>query len=243
MSTGLELLTARPRGERGFTLVEVMIALILGLIVSSATLAIVISSVGLSANYSDRVDANQQGRLALEKMTQALNSSCVTPNQPPILAGSSSTSLVFYSAMNDTPGPIPSQITISLPATQPGLFTLSTQTLTGTPPNWVYTAQAPNVFTLAPWAAQSGPAGNRIPLFQYYGYTSGGTISPVAFTLAGGVLSTAQAAATAEVAINFQVLPSDDWNTTGRPVDFSDAVVFRVTPPSSSANAANLPCA
>jgi prepilin-type N-terminal cleavage/methylation domain-containing protein len=245
MPTKPELLTARLRDERGFTLVEVMIALVIGLVVSSATLAIVIISVHLSSNYTDRVDANQQGRLAMEKITQALNSSCVTPNQPPVLSGSSSTSLTFYSALNDTPGPVPSLITVTTAGTptQAAPLTMTTTVLTGTPPNWVpFTPLQVQVFTLASWAAESVSAGSPTPIFQYYGYGSGGTISPTAFVLTGGVLSTAQAAATAEVQISYQVLPSDDWNATGRPADFTDAVVFRLTPPSSSANAANLPC-
>ena len=81
MSDEPELLTSRLRDERGFTLVEVMVALAIGLVVSTATLAIVIVSVHLGSNYTDRVDANQQGRLAMERITQALNSSCVTPTR------------------------------------------------------------------------------------------------------------------------------------------------------------------
>ncbi len=129
-----ELLTPRLRGERGFTLVEVMVASMIGLVVSSATLAIVIVSVHLGSNYTDRVDANQQGRLAMEKITQALNSSCVTPNQPPILAGSTGTSATFYSGIGDTPGAPPNQVTVSLASTQPAPLEMSTQPLTGTAP-------------------------------------------------------------------------------------------------------------
>ena len=73
MSEQPELLTARLRDERGFTLVEVMVALAIGLVVSTATLAIVIVSVHLGSNFTNRVDANQQGRIAMEKVTQALN--------------------------------------------------------------------------------------------------------------------------------------------------------------------------
>jgi Tfp pilus assembly protein PilW len=54
-----------------------MVALLLGIIVSAATLAIVITSVHLTSNYDDRVDATQQGRDAMLKITQALNTSCV----------------------------------------------------------------------------------------------------------------------------------------------------------------------
>ena len=78
-----------------------------------------IVSVHLSSNYTDRVDANQQGRLAMERITQALNSSCVTTNQAPVLAGSTSTKLMFYSATSDIPGTVPNEITISLPVSGP----------------------------------------------------------------------------------------------------------------------------
>lgn len=246
MSTEPELLTAHLREERGFTLVEVMIALVIGLVVSSALLAIVIVSTDLSSNYTDRVDANQQGRLAMEKITQALNSSCVTPDQAPVLANSTATTLMFYSTPFDLPGTAPEEVTISLPPSPPrqgAPLTMTTQILTGTPPNWTPANQPASTFTLALWAAESaGPSNTLVPLFQYYGYAANGTISTTAFTLTGGVLSAAQAAATAEVAINYQALPSDNWSASSRGVDFSDEVTFRLTPPSSSANAANLPC-
>src|SRR5579863_7800987 len=139
MSDEPQLLTSRLRDERGFTLVEVMVALAIGLVVSTATLAIVIVSVHLSSNYTDRVDANQQGRLAMETITQALDSSCVTPDQAPVLAGSTATNLMFYSTTSDVPGTVPDEITISLPVSQPGQtapLTMSREYLTGTPPNW-----------------------------------------------------------------------------------------------------------
>jgi prepilin-type N-terminal cleavage/methylation domain-containing protein len=238
-----ELLTARLRSERGFTLIEVMVAMMIGLVVSGATLAIVIVSVHLGSNYTDRVDANQQGRLAMEKITQALDSSCVTPNQAPILVGSTDTSMSFYSGQNDTPGAIPNEVTVSLASPQPAPLLMTTQTLTGTAPAWTATTTAPTVYTLAPSVMQSVSAGATLPVFQYYAYGSGGTIATVPFTVASGGLTAAQAAATAKVAISYQALPTDNQSTNGRAVDFSDTVVFRLTPPSGSPNAANLPCA
>ena len=247
MSTKPELLIARLRDERGFTLVEVMVALAIGLVVSSATLAIVIVSVHLSSNYTDRVDANQQGRLAMEKITQALDSSCVTPNQAPVLAGSTSTTLNFYSTATDLPGTVPNEITISLPVSAIESVRSVHDGHDGAhrhaPELGVQSClRRSSSFTLAQWAAESGPVNSPTPVFQYFPYTSNGTISTTAVTLTNGVLSAAQAAATAEVAISYQVWPSDNWSANGRPVDFSDAVTFRLTAPSSSANASNLPC-
>jgi len=90
---------------------------------------------------------------------------------------------------------------------------------------------------------QSVSAGATLPVFQYYGYGSGGAIATVPFTVGSAGLTAAQASATAKVAISYQVLPTDNESTNGRAVDFSDSVVFRLTPPSGSPNVANLPCA
>src|ERR1039458_10811781 len=86
-ATGRQLSMTRLdlRSERGFTLIELTVATLIGTIVSAATLAIVIVSVHLSSNYGDRVDATQQGRIAMAKITQALNSSCVSAKLPPVL--------------------------------------------------------------------------------------------------------------------------------------------------------------
>jgi Tfp pilus assembly protein PilW len=236
-----ELLTGDLRAERGFTLIEVMVASMIAMVISGAALAIVIVSVHLGSNYTDRVDANQQGRLAMERITQALNSSCVTPNQPPVLAGSTDTSVTFYSGQSDLPGGTPLQITVSLASTQPAPLLMSTQKLTGTAPTWTPSGNA-STFTLVPYAAQSVSSGVTLPVFRYYSFTAGGAISTIPLAVASGGLTGAQAAATAEVAINFQSLPSNSLSTNGRSVAFADAVVFRLTPPSSVANAPNLPC-
>lgn len=243
MSDEPELLISRLRDERGFTLVEVMVALAIGLVVSTATLAIVIVSVHLGSNYTDRVDANQQGRLAMERITQALNSSCVTPNQAPILAGSTANTVMFYSGTSDAPGPAPNELTIALTATvgNPAPLTMTTQPLAGTAPNWGATGSS-SASTLALWAAPTVQNGVAEPVFSYYPYGSAGVVSTTAFTLGSSGLTAAQAAATAMVGISFQVLPTDAWSATGRAVDFSDSVVFRLTPPSSAPNASNLPC-
>jgi prepilin-type N-terminal cleavage/methylation domain-containing protein len=235
----------RLRAQRGMTLVEVMVAMSMALIVSAAVLAIVIVSVHLSSNYADRVDANQLGRLAMEKITQELNSSCVRPNQAPIIAGSSDTQISFYNATNDKPGPIPNQITVSMPsrAQQPGQLVLFTQYLSGTPPNWTPTGQTDSR-VLADWAAQSTLPGSStpIPVFQYYAYGQNGVINPTPISPGPQGLTASQAASVTMVRINYQILPTDGRSDTHRPVDFTGSVTFRVSPPNSQTNATNLPC-
>ena len=133
------------RSERGLTLIELMVALVLGIIVSAATLAIVITSVHLTSNYDDRVDATQQGRDAMLKITQALNSSCVAAGVAPILAASDSNDVWFYSALSDSPTITPNEVEISLTG---GSLVMNTYAyVSGAAPNWVF-AGTPTAFTL-----------------------------------------------------------------------------------------------
>ena len=63
--------------ERGYTLIELVMATAAGLVVCAAALAIVVSSLSFANGDSERIDSNQQGSVAMEKIVQALNSSCV----------------------------------------------------------------------------------------------------------------------------------------------------------------------
>jgi Tfp pilus assembly protein PilW len=208
-----------------------------GIIVSAATLAIVISSVDLSSNYDDRVDATQQGRTAMERITQALNTSCVASGVAPILATSDANDVWFYSSLSDSATIDPNEVEISYTGgSSPELVENTYAFQSGSSPAaWVFSS-TPTTFVLLQHAAPIGTT----PIFQYYGYGSGSsTLSSTPYTL-NTTLGATNAATTAEVAINYQADPSDNWTAQGRPASFSDAVVLRLSPASGSTS--NLPC-
>jgi len=232
------------RSESGFTLVEMMVATVMGIVVSAATLAIVISSVHLTSNYTDRVDATQQGRLAMQKITQALNSSCVSPSLPPILpntvdpantisAISDSSNVWFYSSLSDGATISPNLVEISYTGSSLVMKTYANSNLLASAPNWTFSS-SPTSVVLLPYATQATVAGVAVPVFQYFGYSSQ-TISTSAFATP---LAAADAAATAQVTINYEAVPSDGWsaNSQGRTASFSDSVVLRLTPASSTSS-------
>jgi prepilin-type N-terminal cleavage/methylation domain-containing protein len=220
------------RSERGFTLIELMVATALGLIVSTATLAIVISSVHLTSNYSDRVDATQEGREAMQRITQQLNSSCVASGTAPILSTSDANDVWFYSALSDSPTVQPSKVEISYTS---GSLVMNTYAYSSgtSPASWTFSSTAASS-VLLPNAEQY----NSTPIFQYYGYGSNGVLSSTPYTL-GPTLGTS-AATTAEVVITYQAEPTDNFTALGRPASFTDAVVLRLSPASGSTS--NLPC-
>ncbi len=85
------------RETSGVTLIEMLVAVVTGLIVTGAAFTILEFSLSQTARIADRTSANQRGRIAMEKLQLELHSSCVTILVNPIRAKSTSTSLIFYS--------------------------------------------------------------------------------------------------------------------------------------------------
>jgi Tfp pilus assembly protein PilW len=249
------------RDERGFTLVELLVATLAGIIVTTATAAVVIASVHFSSNFGNRVDANQEGRVAMEKITQALNSSCVATGVTPLVgtpaatgmvggaaSGSDASDAVFYSALSDLATIEPNEVEISLTGTAPSqqlvMYTYTNTNAVGTPPPWTFstTPSPAGGFVLLPNAAQATINGTVQPVFQYYGYTSSGSIDTTAFATP---LSATDAANTAEVTISFEALPSNkgaNLSAKGAGANINDSVVLKLTPASSAPNGSNTPC-
>jgi len=249
------------RDERGFTLIELLVATLAGIIVTTATGAVVIASVHFSSNFGNRVDANQEGRVAMEKITQALNSSCVATGVTPLVgtpvptgmvggaaSGSDASDAVFYSSLTDTPTIEPNEVEISLTGTAPSqqlvMYTYANTNTAGTAPPWTFstTPSPAGGFVLLPDAAQATINGAVQPVFQYYGYTSSGSINTTPFAVP---LSATDASNTAEVTVSFEALPSNkgaNLSAKGAGANISDSVVLKLTPASSAPNGSNTPC-
>jgi type II secretory pathway pseudopilin PulG len=202
MNAFLTRLRAGVADERGFTLIELLVATACGMIVSAATLAIVISSVHLSANYANRIDSNQQGRVAMERIAQALNSSCVSATLPPILAGtggSDANDIVFYSSLTDKPTITPNKVEVSLVGATgaQSLVMYTYDYVSGaTPSTWTFASTPSTSFVLLPHAAAVTVAGVAQPIFGYYGYATSGPLA-LSGTSYATPLVAADAAATA----------------------------------------------
>jgi Tfp pilus assembly protein PilV len=248
------------RGEQGFTLIELLVATLAGIVVASATAAIVVASVHFSSNFSDRVDANQQARVAMEKITTALNSSCVATGLAPLVTGgttngaqSDDTHLYFYSSLGsvspDAATIQPSLVEVSLSGGQ--LIMTISPWVSGTAPTlsnpnpWTFSTTTPPMTTsvLLPHATAATIGGVAQHVFQYYGYAVGGAINTTPFTATSTTpLATTDAANTTQVTISFAALPSNNYNAGNRAANITDSVVLRLTPASSGGIASNTPC-
>ena len=65
---------SRLTDERGMTLPEVMVTMVIALIMSLATFALVDVTMRQTKEISDRVDGVQRGRVAMDLMTRQLRS-------------------------------------------------------------------------------------------------------------------------------------------------------------------------
>jgi prepilin-type N-terminal cleavage/methylation domain-containing protein len=85
------------RGEHGFSLIELLVAMIMGLVISLAAFSILEFTTSDVSRITARAHVTQTGRVALEKLMLQLHSACVSVNVNPIQAKSSGTTLKFVS--------------------------------------------------------------------------------------------------------------------------------------------------
>jgi prepilin-type N-terminal cleavage/methylation domain-containing protein len=88
------------RSEHGVTLIELLVAMLIALVVSLAAFSILQFTSEDVSRITNRTQANQTGRVALEKIMLALHSACVAVTVNPIQPKSTGTAIKFVSAMS-----------------------------------------------------------------------------------------------------------------------------------------------
>jgi Tfp pilus assembly protein PilW len=103
LSLASRLATARRRvrDEHGFTLVETLVAILTGIVVTAALFAVLEVSLHQSARAADVVQASQLGRTTMTRMVDELRSSCLATEFTPIQGKSSDTALYFRNSYSE----------------------------------------------------------------------------------------------------------------------------------------------
>lgn len=226
---------AQLRNENGTTLVELMVALMTGLVILSALTMVIITTVHGTARVEARVEATQRARLALGKLMEELHSACVTPEIAPVRKASEGNVLRFVHQTGSAVSPTPVLSVISLSANT--LTQADYATNGGTAPNWTFNEVTPvSTSTLLTKVAPIPPSSS---IFSYYRY-SGGTISesPQATPLSEG-----EAALTVEVKVGLKTSPEHAAVAdTHSAASVQDAATLRLTPPSFNEGSPARPC-
>ncbi len=208
------------RDQGGFTLVELLSSMAVGMVVLFAIFGLLDYTVSAQHKVEDRVDAVQRGRNAMEVITQQLRSQiCLGPGYPAITAANDN-SVTFYTDLGgDTPKL--QRRTIALdPAT--GTVTETDWNMSGTIPT------APT-FTLARTVnlATNLVGVTGTPFLRYYAFTP----NPVTPNLLlGSPLSDSDEARTVKIGVSFVARPTRGGNLTNQvPTTFQNEVYVRTS--------------
>jgi Tfp pilus assembly protein PilW len=205
------------RGEEGFTLPELLVGIIIGMIVLLAALTLLDNTVSISSNVGKRVDATQRGRTALDRITRDLNSMVCLPGSTTLdaLISGSDTSVDMYADLgNGSTSQPPQRRTITYSSTTRRI-TESVYTPTGSAGSYVFPTSPTATRTLLSDVVQDGTT----PIFTYYPVdpTPDDNVPPSALSTASGALSATDLDNVAQIRVTFKALPSN--RTTPKPGD------------------------
>jgi Tfp pilus assembly protein PilW len=222
---------ARARGERGFTLVETLVAMLTGIVVTGALFAILEFSVRQTSYISQTAQATQVSRTAMTHIIDELHSACLATGFAPVQAGSTPTKLIFqdgYGEESEIPGVYTSKGGSTGAKTEgarqdtiewvegTGILTDSVALGTGPEVAGKYPVGAPTNVRLAEKVTQSEVANpetkKAYPVFRYFEYAGAASASTTAAasTLteikleAGKALGATEAAKVASVEVRFK---------------------------------------
>lgn len=251
---------ARLRDDAGFTLLEVLVAALIGTIVTGAAFSFLIFANEDASHITERVGVDQRARIALQRVVSELHSVCVAPGVVPIVEGSNSTVMKFVSEAGE-------EAALTAPELHELVFTAPSGSKLGTLVENTYKNTGGNAasYTWATTPASTTKVLNGVeetsyqtekptPVFRYYRYYQEGDAVPLEHTsvpygeinpnaLASVTSSTARLVV--KVTLAFTVTPEGTEAISfnkDRPVPLEDSVVFRVASSSENASTLNLPC-
>jgi prepilin-type N-terminal cleavage/methylation domain-containing protein len=227
--------------ERGFSLPELLVSVLVFGIVLTAILQMVTVTIGNQARISQHVSANQRGRPVMTQLMNDLRSGCVTSGVAPVQAGSSGTSITFWTKSGSSVNPIPDKRIVTLSGTTLSETVYAATGGTSAAPTFSATPTSNRVL-MTNVANAVSTVGNTLPVFRYY---SLGYVSNKLTTVPLSVPLTTTGASTATVVdVAFRVLPSrPDVRSTTEGISFADTATLRLEAGSPDPSRPNLPCA
>lgn len=219
----------RARSESGHTLMELVVAMSLGMGILLISFHLLDRSLGLTREVSDRVEAVQRGRLAMDTMTRQLRSQvCLGANAALVTANGDS--VTFYSNLTETAPPSKDTFTFNTVA---GTITHTKIVGVGAVPGTTHLS-TPRTTTLLANAARNGASPTLNPVFTYYGFDAANPPKAVK-QLTPMPLTQVQRESTARIVISFVSRPSQATTTNKRAAVLTDEIFVRSADPNDPA--------
>jgi prepilin-type N-terminal cleavage/methylation domain-containing protein len=214
------------REERGFTLVELLVATTLGVGVLLGAFTLADAFQHAETRVSDRSEAIARGRTAMEQLVQELRSQvCLGPGYPAITYGDDD-HVTFYADLANTTF-VPERRDLSFAN---GAITEKTYagTQTGGQPPFSFSSTASRTRVVLDHVQRQQEGGADVPVFRYYSFDGNDPIRPS--RLLATPLSANDAQRVVQVTVAFQSLPARVGTTSaGEP--FTANVYVRTADP------------
>ena len=162
--------------ESGYTLIELLVAIVSGMVVVLALVAVLTFATRQETHLTNVAQATQLGRLAMTKVVDELHSACIAPGFTPIQANSSGTELRFVNSYGKEAVISKTEVNEHRIVWNEKAETLTDFTYPAskeeTWPKFKYseTANPINGVLIANHVTQVESEGKKLPIFQYYSY-------------------------------------------------------------------------
>ena len=258
----------RIRDRSGFTLVETLVAMVTGVIVTGALFAILEVSVRQSSRLSNVAQATQISRAAMTRIVDQLRSSCLSAEFSPVIMGSTENKLIFVngydekaSGSEEPPAELPASgihkdvIEYEEPTKRlvDKTYVATSNTPTETAEKYSFPASPTKTVRLA----ENVTPVEGEPIFEYFKYNtksvtatneSASTLSKTTLVSKGSELTESGAKTVASVAVRFRTAPyTKDFRVSstvekGQYADQTSQTIFTLGAPNSESTITAGPC-
>lgn len=229
--------------ERGYTLIELLVGMMVAMVVFGAILTVIQVSVRTQASNAERVAINQRGRPAMTRIIERLHASCMSPGLAPVQIGSGDNAMVLLSKAGSDVAPMPDRYVIGLSGDT--LVEEAFPATAGEAPEWTFATEPDSHFEIVDGIEQArlGKPPAATPLFRYYAYEDANDDGKVETVLLDTPLSEETAARAVQVNIAFKVTArSGSEDDSDGSITLTDSATLRIEPASEDSAQVNLPC-
>jgi prepilin-type N-terminal cleavage/methylation domain-containing protein len=217
---------SRLRSQAGVTLIELLVAMSIGLVTVFAAIALLETSSKQSIAVAARVNATQRGRITMDTITRELRSQVCYSPVVPALVSATDDSVKFHADLSDGTRPIEQRELVFDPTAQ----TIVERTWAGVGTPITFPTMTKSRQLLSDVTRRAAP---NAPIFRYYAYTTATPPRPDTVPLPTP-LSATDLARVAKVDIGYTTLPPKG-GTAGSAVTLQNEIYVRVADPNDPA--------
>ncbi|HYH91269.1 MAG TPA: prepilin-type N-terminal cleavage/methylation domain-containing protein [Solirubrobacteraceae bacterium] len=218
------------RSQRGFTLIELIVAMTISTMTVLAVFAILDTTVKQSNAVAGRVNATQRARLTMDTITRQLRSQvCYSPTVPALVSGTDD-AVKFHMDLSDGSKAIEQHEL----AFNPTARTLTERVWPGQGAPLTFPTQTLNRQLVGDVTRAQYKDGTVLPIFRYYAYNL--AVPPRPELKLPTPLSATDIARVARIEVNFRALPpGNKAGSAAGAVSLQNEVYVRVADPNDPA--------